>query len=220
MSHAIILRGLRFAWPFDDAFSLSISTFEVEDSTAAAILGPSGAGKSTLLALLGGELLADRGMIEVWGVDPSRRTPAQRRADRLARFGLLFADAPLIDHLSAAENILLPLRLHPTRRLDREGRAHAESLARTLDLAGCLRRRPVHLSSGERRRVALARALVTKPPLLLLDEPTAGLDPARRDATLALLDLARASWGATVVLSTHDPVVAARCASCLTLGAP
>ena len=159
-----------------------------------------------------GAELVGQGSVVVDGQALQELSDAARRAWRIRRVGLVFQDFPLVGHLDVEENVLLPLRLDPRLRVDRDARERARALLADLDLAAFARRRPAQLSQGERQRVAFARALITGPALVLADEPTAGLDPERRDRI-------RQEHGLTVVVVTHDPAVVARSAHQLDLGA-
>ena len=118
--------------------------------------------------------------------------------------GSCFQQFELLEHLGVRDNVLLPYRLHPALRLDREVVARAEELATRIGLGGLLDRSVERLSQGERQRVATCRALVTRPSLVLADEPTGNLDPANKAGVLDLLLEFAAASGATVVTVTHD----------------
>jgi putative ABC transport system ATP-binding protein len=212
---AISLADLRFSWPGAD-FALHVPRWDVPVGQLAVVHGPSGCGKSTLLGLLGGALVG-RGSILVDGQELGTLSDRARREWRIRRVGLVFQDFPLVEHLTVEENVLLPFRLDPRLRVDGSARDRAQALLSRLDLAGLESRRPRSLSQGERQRVAFARALVTEPALILADEPTAGLDPRRRDQAMDLLEQIRMEQGPTVVVVTHDPAVVARAACTLDL---
>ncbi|XP_028517082.1 uncharacterized protein LOC114575771, partial [Exaiptasia diaphana] len=117
---------------------------------------------------------------------------------------------PLVEYLDALDNVLLPFRLTRDLRLDQDARRRARDLLAELGLAGYEHRRPVELSQGERQRLAIARALVTEPSLLLADEPTAGLDPQRSQQILDLLEAVSSLRRLTLVLVSHEPAVLER----------
>lgn len=169
--------------------------------------GPSGCGKTTLIHLIAGILTPRRGRVEVGGTDLGGY-PARDLLDyRIATMGLIFQEFKLLDYLSVRDNILLPYRLNNVLTLEDETRSRAGDLARQVGLGDKLDRFPKNLSQGERQRVALCRALITRPSLLLCDEPTANLDPANRDRILELLlEYCRAE-GASLVMVTHDAEV-------------
>jgi len=199
----VSISELRFAYP-DGDFRLDIPALRLPGGSRTALTGPSGAGKTTLLRLLAGILLPDAGTLTWDGVSPVELGEAGRRAFRVTRIGFIFQDFELLDYLDAAENIRLPYRINPAARWTPETAARRESLIRATGLT-VVRHRPVRtLSQGERQRVALCRALLPSPGLVLADEPTGNLDPdAKRQALDLLLDEG-AEAGATLVMATHD----------------
>jgi putative ABC transport system ATP-binding protein len=181
-------------------------SLRVDPGEFVAILGPSGSGKSTLLGLAAGldrpsagEVLLDGRPIHDLSEDALARL-------RRGRIGFVFQSFQLLGNLTALENVLLPLEL--------AGRDHAARRAHEMLAAVGLAERghhyPSQLSGGEQQRVALARAFAVEPSLLLADEPTGNLDGATGAMVLELLARLRADHGATLVLVTHDPEVAAR----------
>ena len=207
---AIVARDLEFTYPGrQGGFSLRVPELEVAEGARVGLVGPSGCGKSTLLGLVAGLLAADSGSLKVAGTELVGLGEAARRRHRLSQLGFVFQDDPLVDYLDAIENVLLPYRVGGLR-LTREVRERAGGLLDELGLGSKTRRRPGRLSQGERQRVALARALVTEPRLLLADEPTTGLDPARTDAVLDLITRLVTERGLTLVLVSHDPDLVAR----------
>jgi ABC-2 type transport system ATP-binding protein len=161
-----------------------------------ALLGPNGAGKSTLFQLLSGLFLPDSGRIEVMGHDMSRDpVPA------LAELGIVFQQPTLDLELSVTANLLFHAGLHGMPRSVAKARI-GDELAR-LGLADRANDKTSTLSGGNRRRVELARALLHKPRVLLMDEPTVGLDPASRGDLLKLLLAMRADRGVAVLWATH-----------------
>jgi len=172
-----------------------------------AVMGPSGSGKSTLLHCLAGILSPDAGEVIFDGhrldqLDDRARTELRRR-----RFGFVFQFGQLVPELAAVENVALPLLLDGVPRA--KALSAAEPWFARLGLAGLEPRRPDELSGGKTQRVALARALVTRPDVVFADEPTGSLDSMAGELVMDLLvDTAR-EQGATVVLVTHEPRVAA-----------
>jgi putative ABC transport system ATP-binding protein len=187
-------------------FALRIERWAVPSGDRIALTGPSGGGKSTLLSLLSGELAAASGSLVVCGQELVGAPEPTRRRHRLQNTGLILQDGALLSHLSLLDNVLLPCRLDPGCAVDRATRAKAQALLDQVGLGDRASDRPDRLSQGERHRVGLARALLRDPPLLLADEPTAGLDPDRARDLLDLLD-ARVVQGRTLVLVSHDPLV-------------
>jgi len=169
-----------------------------------AIRGPSGCGKSTLLALLAGELVPSEGDIRFEGRSLSAADDRTRRAHRATRCGQVFQTFELVASLDVLANTLLPLRLHPALTLDAAAIARARELLARVGLSDKHHRSIDRLSHGERQRVAIARALIARPALILADEPTGNLDPARKREIAALLRDEAAAAGAALVIATHD----------------
>ncbi|MEX1024221.1 MAG: ATP-binding cassette domain-containing protein [Planctomycetota bacterium] len=186
-----------------DPFRLAIPHFALVPGEAVALIGPSGSGKSTLLSLLAGILLPDRGRVEFEGRCWSELSSSARRARRIAGVGLVFQEFELLEALSVRENVLVPYHVNPALTLDPGVERRAREI---MDGAGILPladKRPRSLSGGERQRVALCRALVAEPALILADEPTGNLDHATATHAIDLLFEARAR-GATLAVVTHD----------------
>jgi len=207
MSASIQAEGVVFS---RGNFSICLPDWRVAEGQRVALHGPSGCGKSTLLGLISGQLVVTSGRLVVDGQDLSTLTPTRRRAWRARRIGFIFQDFPLIEHLSALDNVLLPYRISGDLKLTGSVRQEAGALLDALALSGHHRTRPARLSQGERQRVAIARALVTSPALLLADEPTAGLDPDQSAVVLSLLWSLSEERGLTLLLVTHDPALLAR----------
>lgn len=171
------------------------------------ILGPSGSGKSVMLQHIVGLLRPDRGEVLFDGERIDQKPESQMDAVR-TRIGYLFQLSALFDSMSVGENLEFPLREHTSlRRRDRAVRV-AEALE-MVGLAGLEGRRPAELSGGQQKRVALARAIILKPDLILYDEPTTGLDPVRADAINRLVRKLQAELGVTSIIVTHDLASAA-----------
>jgi putative ABC transport system ATP-binding protein len=186
---------------------LSGIDLDVDAGEAIGIVGPSGSGKTSLLMVLAGLEAATSGSVVVAGQDITRQSE-----DALARFrrstvGIVFQSFHLIPTMTALENVSVPLEL--AGQQDAAPRA-AESL-RAVGLGHRLTHLPGQLSGGEQQRVALARAFAPRPRLLLADEPTGNLDAATGQVVMDLLFGLRETYGATLLLITHDPALAARC---------
>jgi len=169
-----------------------------------AIIGPSGTGKSTLLKLVAGILTAKNGSVSVDGVDLGKLGDSERRAFRSERIGFIFQDFELLDYLSAFDNILHPYRISRTLRLDSKVRERARQLAREMGVNERLQAYPSQLSQGEKQRVAISRAVLTCPRLILADEATGNLDPANKQHILDLLFRYLQQSSATLLAVTHD----------------
>lgn len=200
---AVAVEGLRFRWPGADSFSLAVAALAVAAGERIAVTGASGSGKSTLLRLLAGILAPEAGRIHIAGTCLQSLDADARRRLRARLMGFAFQGDTLLDWLSATDNILYPLRLGHGA-VDAAARARAQALAAGFCVDGLLGRKPAALSQGERQRIALARALITRPALVLADEPTASLDPATAAAVLEALLRETTAAGATLILVTHD----------------
>jgi putative ABC transport system ATP-binding protein len=194
-----------------DASELTILkdiSLSVMPGEAVAIVGASGSGKSTLLGLLAGLDTPSSGAVRLDGADLFALDEDGRAALRKRLVGFVFQSFQLLPALNALENVMLPLEL--AGEPGAEGQAR-EMLAR-VGLSERLRHYPKTLSGGEQQRVALARAFVTKPKLLLADEPTGNLDAATGAGVIDLMFRLNAESGTTLLLVTHDEAIAARCA--------
>ncbi len=191
--------------PALDGVSLRIKAGE-----AVAILGPSGSGKSTLLNLVAGLDRPSSGMVTVDGVRVDELGEAGSARYRRAKIGMVFQFFNLLDELTVADNVMLPAQLAGMARSAAQRRA-AELLG-TLGIDRHARAYPGRLSGGERQRVAVARALMNRPALLLADEPTGALDTASGEDVQQLLNDLHAD-GQTIVLVTHDMALAESCAT-------
>ncbi len=172
-----------------------------------ALVGPSGAGKSTLLYLMGLMEEPTFGRVALFGEDVSNLGDADRSRLRGRTIGFVFQAFNLIPQLKAWQNVALPLRYQRVSK--REQKERALAMLERVGLAERAEHYPAELSGGEEQRVAVARAMVIRPRLVLADEPTGNLDSQSGRAVLDLLEEAR-SDGATLVVVTHDPAVAAR----------
>ncbi|MDX3076856.1 ABC transporter ATP-binding protein [Streptomyces sp. NPDC088354] len=192
---------------FGSTPALTGADFSVRPGESVAVMGPSGSGKSTLLHCLAGIVLPDAGTITYDGREVSAMKDAERSALRRADFGFVFQFGQLVPELTCAENVALPLRLGGTPR-GKAARAASEWLRR-LEVADVADRRPGAISGGQGQRVAVARALVTRPRVLFTDEPTGALDSLNGERVMDALTAAARDTGAAVVLVTHEARVAA-----------
>ncbi|HEY1103444.1 MAG TPA: ATP-binding cassette domain-containing protein [Burkholderiaceae bacterium] len=190
--------ALRFAYPAGPA--LAFPDVAVPQGGTLLLRGASGSGKSTWLALVAGLRSATGGHLRVAGQDPAALAPAARDAWRAGALGLV----PQRLHLSAALTVQANLALVYYAAGLPEDHAAVAGVLEALGLSALAGRRPHQLSGGQAQRVALARALLRRPRVLLADEPTASLDDAAAQATLALLRHSAEACGATLVVATHD----------------
>lgn len=185
-----------------DGVSLTVAPGEL-----VAVVGPSGAGKSSLLAVAGALTVPEQGTVTVDGHDLVGMTARQRAAYRRDHIGFVFQSGNLIPALTSLEQLQLVAKLSRRRA---EGRAPAELLA-DVGMAHKANRRPHQLSGGERQRVGIARALMGRPSLLLVDEPTAALDRARSHEVVQLIAQETKEAGVATVMVTHDHDVLEHC---------
>lgn len=181
-------------------------TLDIEAGRFTAIMGPSGSGKSTLLHMLAGLDTPDSGEVVLAGTPLTGLSDARLTAPRRDRIGFIFQAFNLVPAMTARENILLPSQL-AGRTVDR---AVVRRIVDRLGLADRMHHRPHELSGGQQQCVAVARALVTGPDVIVADEPTGNLDSASGDEVLGLLRASVDDYGQTVVMVTHDPQAAAR----------
>lgn len=195
---------------YGDATALDGVSLRVESGEAVAIMGPSGCGKSTLLNVIAGLDRPSSGRVEVHDEDLGELSEAGLALFRRRRIGFVFQFFNLLDDLPALDNVALAAQLMGVRA--GQARRRALELFEELGIADRRNAYPATLSGGERQRVAVARALMNRPALLLADEPTGALDSRTGEQVMdLLLDLNQI--GQTLLLVTHDPAVAERCAS-------
>ena len=181
-------------------------SLDVKEGEFLAIMGASGSGKSTLLHLMAGLTSADEGSVQVVGQNLAGLGDAKLTRFRLKHIGLVFQSFNLIPTLTAEENVLLPLRLD--RRVTPADQTRVDDTLAMLGLASRRHHRPDALSGGEQQRVAIGRALINDPAVVLADEPTGNLDSANSESVCELLRNLCRQHGKTIVMVTHEPAVA------------
>ena len=209
----IEVRNVTFAYGATPA--LNDVSLAVPDASSVALMGASGSGKSTLLHCLAGVLAPDSGSVSLDGVNVGDLGDKQRSRLRLKQMGVVFQFGDLVPELTLVENVMLPLQLLGVRQgLARE---RAMDLLATLGIADIAGSRTGAVSGGQAQRAAVARALVHEPRLVLADEPTGALDSVNAEAVLdALVDLTRRSE-TTLVVVTHDNLVASHLDTLVTM---
>ena len=181
---------------------------EISEGEKLAIIGVSGSGKSTLLNLLGGLDDPTQGTVTLNGKQWSQLSPTDRAAWRNQHIGFVYQFHHLLNEFSALENVSLPNLI--SGKTPAVAQQEATMLLTKVGLSDRLHHRPAELSGGERQRVAIARALACKPSLVLMDEPTGNLDPKTAEAVLDLLIELNKDLGISLVVVTHDPLIAQR----------
>lgn len=207
------LRDVRHA--YDGGEVLRVDAWQAAQGEQWLMLGPSGSGKTTLLHILAGILRPSAGRAVVAGEDLAAMPAAKLDRFRGAHIGIVLQRLHLVDSLSVMDNLLLAQWLAGAA----QDRARAREVLAGLDLADKADARPHQLSFGQAQRVAVARAVVNRPKLLLADEPTSNLDDVRCGQVLELLQVQAKACGATLVIATHDQRVKSRIPSHHLLGA-
>lgn len=214
---AVDLRRLSFRWRTGETDVLRIDHLEIARGSKVFLVGPSGSGKTSLLNLLAGVVVASSGSVRLLGTALESLSGGRRDDFRTRHLGIVFQMFNLVPYLSLIDNVLLPCRFSNARhqRATAHGRslaAEAERLLAALDLdVAALARRPVvRLSTGQQQRVAVARALIGRPDIILCDEPTSALDAVTQRAFIDLLFREVEGAGITLVFASHDLTLASR----------
>ena len=199
----IRITDINFRYPSGE-FHLSIPNLSVTAGEKVAVIGPSGSGKTTLLNLVAGILTPRKGSVSIDNVEISSQSDKTRRDFRISNIGFIFQDFGLLDYLDVEDNILHPYRITGALKLSSDIRQRAHRFAEQMGIADKLNRHPTDLSHGERQRVAICRALLPGPKLILADEATGNLDPKNKVHILELLFENVDKHNATLLAVTHD----------------
>ncbi|WP_415062849.1 ABC transporter ATP-binding protein [Bdellovibrio sp.] len=203
----IEIRDLQYVYPGQATPTLKIPEFSIVRGEQLFLYGPSGTGKTTLLEMLSGVLKPSQGSLKILGCDFAKMSDSERDSFRAEHMGYIFQNFNLIPYLTVQENIELPLHLSAARRA-RLGSVDTEMVIRALcgnlGIGELLGKKVAELSVGQQQRVAVARALLGKPDLLLADEPTSALDTDHREKFLKLMFELSDLYGTTVVFVSHD----------------
>jgi putative ABC transport system ATP-binding protein len=205
----IFLKNIEFQYPHGD-FRLRIDELKVSPGEKIAFIGPSGSGKTTLLNLISGILKPHVGHIQVGDQDISKLADSPCRDFRVSNIGLVFQEFELLEYLTVLDNILLPFRISPVLKLNASIRERAIQLAKDVGIEDKLHRYTNQMSQGERQRVAICRALLPNPGLVMADEPTGNLDPANKAHVLEILFECVSKTNATLLAVTHDTQIVNR----------
>jgi putative ABC transport system ATP-binding protein len=199
----IRISDIDFRYPSGE-FHLGIPNLLITAGEKVAVIGPSGSGKTTLLNLVAGILTPARGSVRIGEVEITNLSDKSRRDFRIKKIGFIFQDFGLLDYLDVEDNILHPYRITGALKLNSDVRVRAHMLAKQMGIADKLNRHPTDLSHGERQRVAICRALLPGPKLILADEATGNLDPKNKVHILELLFDNVDKHNATLLAVTHD----------------
>ncbi len=190
-------------------YALDHVSLRIERGERVAVMGPSGSGKSTLLNLVCGLDEPTSGEVQIDGQDIASLNDDARTRLRREKIGMVFQTFNLLPTLTAQENVALPLRLSGISK--KEADARAATMLGKVGLGERTTHRPDQLSGGERQRIAIARALIFQPPVLLADEPTGNLDSKTGEEILALLDNLHGEFSTTILMVTHNEEAAEHC---------
>lgn len=197
------LSNIQFTYD-GQGFELNIPQMQIKPGESVALVGPSGSGKTTLLNLIAGIISPDKGCIQLNDDNMTALNNHQRRLYRLRHIGMIFQAFELLDYLNVRDNILLQARLCSGVSIDQSIKDKASAIAVILGLGDKLSRNINALSQGERQRVAVCRALLLKPALVLADEPTGNLDPENKQAVLEQLITVCKQQQCILLTVTHD----------------
>jgi len=202
---ALVLQNVRKTYPSGDSeiVALDRANLEVPDDQILALVGPSGSGKTTRLSIAGGLLSATEGHVVVGGHDITEYSAKQLTAFRRAEVGFVFQTVHLVPFLTARENVMVAAEL-AGRGTEKAARARADQLLEELGLAHRAENLPAQLSGGERQRVAIGRALMNEPKLILVDEPTSALDTTLGNQVMALIVGEVKARRTAAIIVTHD----------------
>ena len=203
---SVLLQNLVFSYPDSiDSTVLDIESWSVEANEQVFLCGPSGSGKSTLLNLLSGLLVATRGKVSVLDKHLEKMRAYQRDQFRAAHIGYVFQQFNLIPYLDAVDNIRLATFFSPGSPPKSQVISHIQALLQQLNIKRSQWSRPASkLSIGQQQRIAIARALINRPGLIIVDEPTSSLDRKNRDAFMSLLLSILRDHPATLIFVSHD----------------
>lgn len=207
------LSDVSFGWTQETTL-ISVPAFEIQPGESVFLRGPSGSGKSTLLGLIGGVLKPRNGEIRIMGRPLTAASSGKRDQIRADHLGIIFQQFNLLPYLSVLGNVTLPCRFSRSRQIASRERyerpeAAAKHLLEALGLASVFQDKPVgELSVGQQQRVAVARALIGQPDLIIADEPTSALDTDNRDRFIELLNTERQAAGSSLLFVSHDATLA------------
>lgn len=211
----IEISDVAFSWPGPEGYRISIDRFALNKGSRTLLLGPSGSGKSTLLSLLCGIAAPSRGTIRLLGTDITQLSSRARDRFRAEHIGIIFQMFNLLPYGSVVDNVLLPLSFAGQRRKRAQASGSAEAEAMRLlgelglSTSQC-QSTAAKLSVGQQQRVAVARALIGAPEIIIADEPTSALDTARQASFLDLLSNQVAQSGSTLIMVSHDETLGSR----------
>ena len=197
------LSNIAFRYP-NSAFHLELEALRFEKGSKTAVIGPSGFGKTTLLNLISGISIPQQGSVQIEDVHINALKDDARRTFRIVNIGFVFQDFKLLNYLNVQDNILLPFRINNALKIHERIKHRVQEVATLLDIQDKLKKYPEKLSQGERQRVAICRAILNDPKIILADEPTGNLDPENKQRIMEILYNYVQERKSTLITVTHD----------------
>ncbi len=197
------IRNLHFQYPASD-FKIEISDIKITQGSKIAISGKSGSGKTTLIHLISGILRPQSGEILFYDKSITDMNDKEIRKHRISNIGFIFQEFELLEYLNVMDNLILPYKINKSLVLDAEIKDKAKEIANRIGIGNKLDQHPKQLSGGERQRLAIARALITSPPLIIADEPTGNLDEKTSNIVMDEITDQVSYTNSTLIMISHN----------------
>tara|TARA_B100001989_G_scaffold187838_1_gene137304 strand:- start:176 stop:865 length:690 start_codon:yes stop_codon:yes gene_type:complete len=197
------IRDLHFQYPASD-FKIEISDIKITQGSKIAISGKSGSGKTTLIHLISGILKPQSGEILFYDKSITDMNDKEIRKHRISNIGFIFQEFELLEYLNVMDNLILPYKINKSLVLDAEIEDKAKEIANRIGIGNKLDQHPKQLSGGERQRLAIARALITSPPLIIADEPTGNLDEKTSNIVMDEITDQVSYTNSTLIMISHN----------------
>ena len=197
------IRDLHFQYPASD-FKIEISDIKITQGSKIAISGKSGSGKTTLIHLISGILRPQSGEILFYDKSITDMNDKEIRKHRISNIGFIFQEFELLEYLNVMDNLILPYKINKSLVLDAEIKDKAKEIANRIGIGNKLDQHPKQLSGGERQRLAIARALITSPPLIIADEPTGNLDAKTSNIVMDEITDQVSYTNSTLIMISHN----------------
>ena len=197
------IRDLHFQYPASD-FKIEISDIKITQGSKIAISGKSGSGKTTLIHLISGILKPQSGKILFYDESITDMNDKEIRKHRILNIGFIFQEFELLEYLNVMDNLILPYKINKSLVLDAEIKDKAKEIANRIGIGNKLDQHPKQLSGGERQRLAIARALITSPPLIIADEPTGNLDEKTSNIVMDEIKDQVSYTNSTLIMISHN----------------
>ena len=197
------ISDLHFQYPASD-FKIEVSDIKITQGSKIAISGKSGSGKTTLIHLISGILKPQSGEILFFDESITDMNENDIRKHRISNIGFIFQEFELLDYLNVMDNLVLPYKINKSLSLDEEIKDKAKEIANRIGIGNKLDQHPKQLSGGERQRLAIARALITSPPLIIADEPTGNLDDKTSNIVMDEITDQVSYTNSTLIMISHN----------------